>query len=542
MNLAPRWEYGFNPPATDAGSGRQIPYRPGPIMGNRWGDGPSLSGAYVTEDNALSVGVFLAGVRLIANAMAMAQIDIFEGDPSNGAEVNEHPIYHFLNSRANDWSPAMTVRAGLNAKRLIHGNAYAEIEWSKNGKLANIWPLPQPLYQVTPWHDPEIGLFYRVVAYGGTKDLLPSEILHLRGFSIDGFQGLSLLGYCREQLGLAKSMDTYVSRVFGNGARPGGYLKFPGRLGDAAYQRMKAAWEERHQGAEKAHRMAIIEEGGEWQDNDMNNNEAQLLESRMLSVEDFARIIGVPLSKLRVKGATAFANQEDDGIDFVTNSLMPLMVADEQEIAYKLLGDKYSCAYDLERILTVNTATRDASFSTLRNLGVYNGDDIRKKLRKPPLPNGIGQVYWQPANQMVAQNADPVEPMDTEDSLQTGTEPVDTMPTSTDPTTDQQPATTPPTTTEPNTTQPPAAGDHVAAQAAQGAVVQDTALNGAQISSLQDIVVQAATGVIPITSAKALAAAAFPLLTPQQLDAIFADIKPTTPTPPAPAPTPPPAV
>lgn len=524
MSMVPRWEYGFKTP-TDQGSGRQLPYKPGPIYNSLWGSGYTESGAYINEDRALTVGVFLAGVRLIANAMAMAQIDIFEGDPSEGKEANGNPAYYFLNCRANDWSPAMTVRCGLNAKRLIYGHAFAEIEWAPNGKLLNIWPLPQPIYQVVPWNDSEVGLFYRVQAFGGQKDLLPSEILHLRGFSIDGFTGIDLLSYCRESLGLAKAMGTYVNKIFGNGAKPGGYLKFPGKLGDVAYDRMKRAWNEKHQGAENAHRLGIVEEGGEWVDVAQNNNEAQLLESRMLSVEDFARIIGVPLSKLRVKGATAFANQEDDGIDFVTNSLMPLMVADEQEISYKLLGDRFSCAYDLEKILTVDTATRDASFSTLRNLGAINVDHIRKKLRLPPLPDGLGEVYWQPANQMVAQNPAAPEP----------TEPTGTPPPTTEPVDSTEPTSAPAATTPPPTTDP------TATQAAQGAVVQDTALNGAQISSLQDIVVQAATGVIPISTAQALASAAFPLLTPQQLDAIFRDIKPSTPQPPAPAPTPPPA-
>jgi HK97 family phage portal protein len=412
MTMVPRWEYGYNT-TTDQGSGRQVPYKPGPITNTVWGSGYTESGVYMTEDKALTVGVFLAGVRLIANAMAMSQIDIFEGDPSEGKEVNDHPIYYFLNNRANDWSPAMTVRCGLNAKRLIHGHAFAEIEWAPNGKLLNIWPLAQPHYQVTPWNDSEVGLFYRVQAFGGQKDLLPSEILHLRGFSVDGFDGLDLLSYCREHLGLAKSMGTYVSKVFGNGAKPGGFIRFPGKLGDQAYDRMRKVWNDRHQGAENAHRIGILEEGGEWLDVAQNNNEAQLLESRMLSVEDFARIIGVPLSKLRVKGATAFANQEDDGIDFVTNSLMPLMVADEQEIAYKLLGDRYSCAHDLERILTVNTATRDASFSTLRNLGVINGDHIRKKMRLPKMPDGLGELYWKPANQMVAGEPKHTEPAPT---------------------------------------------------------------------------------------------------------------------------------
>jgi hypothetical protein len=54
--------------------------------------------------------------------------------------------------------------------------------------------------------------------------------------------------------------------------------------------------------------------------------------------------------------------------------------------------------------------------------------------------------------------------------------------------------------------------------------VAATALNGAQISSLIDIVMQSAAGAVPVSSAKAIVRAAFPTLPPAVVDAIFADV------------------
>ena len=54
--------------------------------------------------------------------------------------------------------------------------------------------------------------------------------------------------------------------------------------------------------------------------------------------------------------------------------------------------------------------------------------------------------------------------------------------------------------------------------------VAATALNGAQISSLIDIVMQSAAGAVPVTSAKAIVGAAFPTLPVAVVDAIFADV------------------
>jgi len=56
--------------------------------------------------------------------------------------------------------------------------------------------------------------------------------------------------------------------------------------------------------------------------------------------------------------------------------------------------------------------------------------------------------------------------------------------------------------------------------------VAATALNGAQITSLVDIVMQSAAGAVPVTSAKAIVSAAFPTLPTATIDAIFADVLP----------------
>jgi hypothetical protein len=56
--------------------------------------------------------------------------------------------------------------------------------------------------------------------------------------------------------------------------------------------------------------------------------------------------------------------------------------------------------------------------------------------------------------------------------------------------------------------------------------VASQALNGAQITSLVDIVMQAAGGAIPVESAKAIIQAGFPTLSQQQIDDIFSSIIP----------------
>lgn len=61
---------------------------------------------------------------------------------------------------------------------------------------------------------------------------------------------------------------------------------------------------------------------------------------------------------------------------------------------------------------------------------------------------------------------------------------------------------------------------------AQDTNVAATALNGAQIASMIEIIIQAASGSLPVSSAKAIMGASFPTLSTAQIDQIFRDIIP----------------
>jgi phage gp29-like protein len=61
--------------------------------------------------------------------------------------------------------------------------------------------------------------------------------------------------------------------------------------------------------------------------------------------------------------------------------------------------------------------------------------------------------------------------------------------------------------------------------------VQSTALNGAQVSSLVDLAAQVSQGTLPLETARAIAASAFPLVKREEIDAIFNPLVGFTPAP-----------
>lgn len=376
--------------------GRVRPTPDGPITGSIL-TAPSSTGVTVSETSALAVSAVFAAVRVISEAIGTLPLNVYRKDGQKRFLAPDHPAYRVLHSQANPEAPASVARVALVAKMLLHGNSYAEIERDPlTGEVVNLWPLS--FANVTPWRDNDGFLFYRCTPYqGNIVDFAPEDILHFRGFSLDGLIGVSVIRQARESLGLNISLERYGAGFFGRGARPGVLLKHPGRLSDDARKRLREGWEQIHQGGENSHRTAILEEGMEVSTVSVPNDDAQFLESRKFGVEEIARWFGLPLSRLRVQGATAFSNIEQDGIDFVVNTLRPHLVRMEQEISIKLFphGDYYA-EHSVEGLLRGDIQTRYNTYAIGRNNGWLSVNDVRQMEGQPPIEGG--DTYMQPLN------------------------------------------------------------------------------------------------------------------------------------------------
>ena len=449
------------------------------------------SGVSVTETSALALGAVWAAVSTISQSIATLPLHIYRRDGERRYLATELPEYNLLHDRPNAEAPAAVVRGALVASCLLHGNSYAEIQRDESGNIVAVWPLHQA--SVTPWRDKAGDLYYRVLSTGKETILFPDEILHFRNFSVDGFLGVSTLTSARDALGLNMGLEKYASKFFGSGARPGVLLKHPGRLSDEARARLRDGWSKVHQGLDNAHATAVLEEGMEVLPFSIPNDDAQFLESRRFGIEDIARWFNVPLSRLRVQGATAFANIEQDAIDFVTNTLRPHLVRIEQEINDKFFPDgDYFVEHAIEGLLRGDIKSRYESYAIGRNWGWFSVNDIRNFENLPPILGG--NQYLQPLN---------MAGLGQQTSGSTSA-----------PATPQLGPATP-------TAEPIAAA---VVDAVPVADVSATALNGAQVTSLLELVTQASQGIISVGTAKAVAEAAFPSFDAAILAKIFGGI------------------
>ena len=264
--------------------------------------GASESGIVVTPENATELSAVTACVTLIASSIAAAPWHVVTGDGQRFFENDEDPLAQLLNLRPNDDETAMAFREALMISALLYGNGYCEVVRDRRGEPVRLWPLLPD--RVTPRRDAEAPyrLFYEFrQQQGGVVRLEQDQVFHLRGSGITGIVGEPLVAKAARVLGLAAAQERFASTFFGNNTQIGGVLSYPGKLPrdekgrpDGTIDRLRADWAAAHQGPSRAWRPAILEQGMRWQAFEVNASDAQLLEARRFSVEEIARLFGVP--------------------------------------------------------------------------------------------------------------------------------------------------------------------------------------------------------------------------------------------------------
>lgn len=269
----------------------------------------------------------------------------------------------------------------------------------------------------------------------------------------------------------AHNAEVWNAAFFANSADPGGWLTNPNRLSDDVYEQLKRRWNEEHQGSAKRGRTAILEGGTTFQPNTRTQKDMEFLAYLEWTRDEILAVLGVPKTILSITDDLNYATHQGQVRVFYENTILPLMTDIEDVLWTSLLATldqgRYFAKFDLTSIAALNAdlGERATIGTTLMQLG-YSTNEINERLNL-----GMKPV---------------LEDDDIGDDEETDA-----------------------------TTTPEAV--------ATGAVedVAATALNGAQTTSLVEIVAKVADGTLPAASAIAMLPIAFPTIHPATAAAII---------------------
>lgn len=361
------------------------------------------AGVRIDEWSALNNSVVFACVRILSETLASVPCHVYERHDRGKNRASDHPLYFILHSQFNPEVSAFSGFETMQGHLSTWGNAYAEIEWSKDGQVKNLWLLrPDRTY-------PERSngkIVYRTIINSKGFVLPKHRVFHVAALGFDGLVGYSPIDLARQSIGLSAGAEKYGSKFFANNARPGGYLRHPGKLSESAQERMVKSWESRHSGLDNVNRLAVLEEGMEFQTVGIPPQDAQMLQTRKFQVAEIARWYRMPLHKIQEMENSTYSNIEQQAIEFLQDTMLPWFRRWESAIKTQLLSplerQQYFAEFLMESLLRGDTKARYEAYSVARQWGWMSANDIREKENDNLLPDEQGNIYLVPMNMVPA--------------------------------------------------------------------------------------------------------------------------------------------
>ncbi|ODN68854.1 phage portal protein [Methylobrevis pamukkalensis] len=350
----------------------------------------TAAGEAVSPETAMRCTAVRCAVETIAETIGQLPVHVYARDASGAKErAPDHPAYRLLHDEANDWTPAPAMFEQITRDALLYGNGFLYINRVDGApfELLRIAPKAMTVEVDSVTGEP---VYRSNTSPARTYDR--GDLIHIRAPSCDGIRGESPVMACREAIGLALVMEKYAGKLFGNGARPSGVLKFPKVLGDAAASRIVASWKAAHSGGENAGRTALIEDGGEFQSIALSSVDAQFLEMRHFAIEEIARVFRVPPHLLFELGRATWGNASEMGAAFLTYSLMRWLKVWQGELRLKLFTPDerrtYFPEFLVDDLLRADLAARADAYGKLIAARVLNPNEARAMENRPPYAGG----------------------------------------------------------------------------------------------------------------------------------------------------------
>jgi len=351
----------------------------------------TMSGASVSQDQALKLTAVYACVRIYVDTISSLPADTFQRIDGQRVPFRPKPIWV-------DTPDAGTSRQDhvvqVLVSLLLDGNAFILVLRNGAGDVVALSVLDPKKVEIR--RNPSRQIEYH---FDNRTTFTSNEIVHITEMRKPGeIRGISRIDSLKESLGLAKALEEFSALFFGNGSITDIVIESPSNLSQEQAKSLVDGWEEHHRGLRKSHRPGVLGGGAKINKIGVDPEQSQLLASRAFAVEDICRAFRVPPHMVGVTtpGAMSYASVEQNAIQWVRFSVTPIV--SRLEAAYSsLLPSTAFMKFNLDSLLRGDTTTRFSAYSQALTAGFFSVNDVRK-LEDLPQVDGGDQVRVPLAN------------------------------------------------------------------------------------------------------------------------------------------------
>jgi HK97 family phage portal protein len=329
--------------------------------------GDELDVPTVTPLNALRYTPIYRAVTLISGDIARLPCEVTDSASDS------------LWNTPSSYMSAFEFRRSMTLQALLWGNAFAIINRTRGGELLELMPLdPDGVSLDLSGAQP----VYKTRMYG---DIAPENMLHLRAPGLSGLWGESPIRLCSTAVTTLAAQEQTALQNFKNGGNPRLALVHPGLTNEANRQKLAEEFRKRHAGSRNAGEPIVLGDGIKIERISSTLEDAGLEAARKYSIEDVARIYGVPPHMLGIAGAgNAYGSLEWWGRTYVDACLHTWLAAWRAEWLSKT-APFAQMTFDLDALLRPGVAEQMAALRTAVEAGFMTRNEARARIDLAPL-------------------------------------------------------------------------------------------------------------------------------------------------------------
>lgn len=305
------------------------------------GGSASWAGMNVTSKTAMQQATVYACVRILAETIAALPIKVQTQQSENGARYwvdSDHDALGVL-MKPNDWQTQHDLLSMWVSWAELRGNAYSLKLKSTRGRVRHLYPLQSTSVTVDQRQD--WSLRYTVGEENGVSgDYGPEQILHIRNFGSNGYEGLSTIAKLRHDIGLSQRAKEHGSRVLESGGTMNMWVKADSVKNREQAKEYQEQFRDQYGGAHNRNKVPVLFGGASLEEIGVSAEDAQLLETLRFQKQELAAAFGVPLFLLNdtEKSTTWGTGLEQITKSFMRFSLRPRLNRITSTLARELLS------------------------------------------------------------------------------------------------------------------------------------------------------------------------------------------------------------
>ncbi len=374
----------------------------------------SQSGVPVNDESSQRVVAVYASNRALAETVGAMPVGLYRKLPGGGSEPADRRPEHKL--FAADPSPDFGLYTPITFFETclyhmgLRGNFYARIYRDGRSTARNLRIL-HPDY-VRPFQH-KGKLYYEISpcpawGYDDPRAIHNSDdILHVAYLGFDGIRGKNPLEVLRDTIGIGLGNTQYVANIQKNGGRVRGYLVHPsGKLAPEQITDLRENFKAPLQRGD----LPLLQGGVEYKNVSLTPADAEFINTHKLTRGDIASAYRVPPHKIGDLERATFSNIEHQQIQFISDTIVPILRKIEAQARKKLLPydlqEDYYYKFNVNGSMRGDILNRYRAYAISKQWGFKNSDEIRALEDENPLPDGQGQIYLTPLNMIPADKVD----------------------------------------------------------------------------------------------------------------------------------------